>query len=84
VVAQAVGLDDEFEFRPEEVDFVAVDDFFREGERESNLPRQRKKQAFELLLGEDEGVAVEESPKWLDAWLTGIGIEFLAQVRRAD
>jgi hypothetical protein len=63
VVAQAVGLDDEAEVRPEEVDPEAVEPLLCEGRGQTRPPGDGEKAALELRVGEGEGVAVEEVAK---------------------
>src|SRR4051794_16334807 len=58
--ATAVGLDDQVEFGPEEVDAEAVDAVLRLRQREAGSPGDRQKEALEVAVGEDVGLAVEE------------------------
>ena len=68
VVTQAVGLDDEPELRPEEVDPEAVDVGAGLGERQPGRARQRLEAALELGVGEGEGAAVEQLAQSRETW----------------
>jgi hypothetical protein len=61
VVAQAVGLDDEVELRPEEVDPVAVDLALGKGPRQTGAPCDREEQALEVAVGERERPRIERA-----------------------
>jgi hypothetical protein len=53
VVAPAVGLDDEAEVGPEEVDLELVDHDFGERDRKAGPCRKWAEEAFQLVVGED-------------------------------
>ena len=73
MVAQAVGLDDQFHRRPEEVDLEPVDHLLGLREREIRFQREREKEAFELLVREHEGVPVEQGAERADTGLSVVG-----------
>jgi hypothetical protein len=60
VVAPAVGLDDEAEFGPEEIDLELVDHLFGEWGGKPGGGRDRPKETFELVVGEAKGVFIED------------------------
>jgi hypothetical protein len=59
VIAQAVGLDDEPEARPEEIDRKSVHPFTRPWPWEAGPAGDRQEAAFELRVGEHERPSVE-------------------------
>src|SRR5436190_466903 len=61
VIAKAVGLDDESELRPIEVDPNAGEPPLRGGRRQAGTPSDGKKSPFQLGLGEAEGRAIEDA-----------------------
>jgi hypothetical protein len=84
VVAEAIGLDDEPEARPVEVDFEVVDPLAREGRRQTRFAREWEEATFQFLFGEAEGAAVEDVAQPGDAGLSHAGLECRAQLRRMD
>ncbi|HUB98352.1 MAG TPA: hypothetical protein VMS11_00855 [Solirubrobacterales bacterium] len=84
VIAPAVGLDEEAQGGPEEVDFEVVDEDFGQLEGERCRERDRAKEEFQFLVREPEGVAVEDLAKPLDPGLAGIAVQSLAQLIRID
>ena len=71
VIAPAIGLDDEAELRPEKVDLEFVDHDFRQRHRQPGDGRERAEEPFELVVGEAEGVLVEDFAQRADAGLAG-------------
>ena len=71
VIAEAVRLDHEAEFRPEEIDPVAIDALLRERRRQAGRARDREERALELRVREREGRTIEQRPKAADARLAG-------------
>jgi hypothetical protein len=69
VVAQAVGLDDQAEVRPEEVDSVSIDSLLGERLREPGPARNPQESLFELGVGEGEGRTVENFTQHARAWI---------------
>jgi hypothetical protein len=84
VVAEAVGLDDEAEVGPVEVDLEIVDDLFGERRREPGVGSERPEEEFEFVVGEAEGMAVEEIAQRAHARLPRALIERGAQRLRID
>jgi hypothetical protein len=74
VIAPAVGLHDEVEIRPVEIDAPAKLHLGLR-QRQARAADDPKKPALELGLGEAEGVAVEDSPERRDAPLTLAPVE---------
>src|SRR3954452_12588517 len=60
--AQAVGLDDQIESRPVEVDAAAVEEPLRLRPRKAGAARDASEALLEHRVRHDEGVAVEQSP----------------------
>jgi hypothetical protein len=79
VVAEAVGLDDEVEGGPVEIDLVVVDDAFAHLRGEAGSDGDRAEEEFELGVGEEEGVLVEQGAKRFDTRFTGVVVEAGAQ-----
>lgn len=75
MVAPAVGLDDEAEVGPEEVDLEFVDHLFGERDGETGCGRDWSEEPFQLVVGEAKSVLVEDPAEGADAGLTGIVIE---------
>jgi len=71
VVAPAIGLDDEAEVGPEEVDLEFVDELFGERGRETGGRGDRAEEEFQLVVGEPKGVLVEDRAEMADARLAG-------------
>ena len=84
VVAQAVGLDDEAVVGEPEVDLVAHEAVFREGEGEARRQRQGAKEDLQVRIGEAEGVAVEHGAEGLHARHADVGVEGGAKCLRVD
>jgi hypothetical protein len=61
VVAEAVGLDDQLQVGPEEVDAEVVHALAGERLRQAGPQRNRDEQALELGIGEREGADVEDA-----------------------
>src|SRR5688572_6609468 len=68
VVTQAVGLDDEAEVGPVEIDLEAIDPRPRQGPGKAGPPREWQEAPLELRVGERERAPVEELPQDRDAW----------------
>jgi hypothetical protein len=60
VVAQTVGLHDQPQIWPVEVDFPAVDELFAEWEWEARFDGNRAKEDLQLRVGEAKRALVEE------------------------
>jgi hypothetical protein len=75
VVSQPVGLDDQAELGPVEVDPEAVDAASRAGPGKARPTRYRQEAPLELGVGEREGAAVEEPSKRRDPAATGHPVE---------
>jgi hypothetical protein len=71
VVAAAVGLDDEAELGPEEVDAVAVDPDLGLGWWQSGLAGEGEEAPLELAVGQGEGLPVEQVSQALGARRSG-------------
>jgi hypothetical protein len=84
VVAPAVGLDDEAEAGPVEVDLEAIDDLFGERGWETGGRGKRPEEDFEFVVGETEGMAVEERAQRPNARLARVAVEGGAQRIRID
>ncbi len=84
VVAQPVGLDDQAELRPEEVDSEAVEVSLRQRRGQTGAPGDRQEAPLELGLGEGEGVALEQAPERGRAALGPAAGERRAQSLRID
>jgi hypothetical protein len=63
VVAPAIGLDDKAEVRPEEVDLELVDELFGQRGRQARRRGDRPEEQFQFVVGEPEGVLVENAAK---------------------
>jgi hypothetical protein len=72
VMAQAVGLDDQTQVRPEEVDLEAIDPDFRLWRRQADVSRHRQKETLEARTRETEGAPVEPGPQTGHPWLTAV------------
>src|SRR3954470_16753437 len=93
VVPPAVGLDDEAEVGPEEVDLELVDNDFRLWRRQAGCFGQRAKEPFQLVVGEPKGVLVEDPAQRADASLARVvvkrvtqrlGVDHVALIRLVD
>jgi len=84
VVAQAVGLDDQAEIGPEEVDAKAADDLAGKRERQAGGAREGEEPALELGVGEREGGCVEQVAQHTDARRSREALERPAQRPRRD
>ena len=78
VVAPAVGLDDEAEVGPEEVDLELVDRLWSAASADRRLWRAGGR-AVQLVVGEAEGVLVEHVAKGANARLARVVLEGLAE-----
>jgi hypothetical protein len=63
VIAQPVGLHDQSDLGPEEVDFKAVDPLFAQGRRETCRSRERAEVDLQIRVGEAKGELVEQLRK---------------------
>src|SRR5215218_7601148 len=63
VVPEAVGLDDEIELRPMEINEVAVDPLASSRWRQAGVPDETQEAPLELGIGELEGPSVENLAK---------------------
>ena len=79
VVAPAVGLDHEAKVGPEEVDLEFVDLDFGERRGESGGCGDGAEEEFQFVVGEAEGVLVEDRSERTDAGLARVVVEGLAQ-----
>lgn len=93
VVAQAVRLDDQAALGPEEIHAEAVHERARLRQAQSGAARKGQEAAFELGVGEDEGVPVEELAQGCDPGPAGyviksiakyVGLDQVALVRLVD
>jgi len=75
VVAESVGLDDEAERVPIEVDLEVVDDVLGHLGGQAGGDGDRTEEDFELGIGEQEGVLVEEAAEGLYARFAGVVVE---------
>lgn len=84
MIAKAVGLDDQSQVRPEEIDFVVVDHRF--GDQLGNPSRAGDwaEEHLEVRVGEVERVAINEVPQRANASLSGEVLERRAQGLRID
>jgi hypothetical protein len=82
VVAKPVGLDDQAELRPVEVDFELVHPLAGKRDGQSGAGGDREESTFELLLGETKGAPVEDAAKQGHARLAGAPIQRRTQFRR--
>jgi hypothetical protein len=62
-MAQAVGLDNQTQVWPEEVDLEAVDPDFRLRHRQADAFRQWQEEALQARARETEGAPVEPEPQ---------------------
>jgi hypothetical protein len=60
VVAQAVGLDHEAQFGPDEIDAVSVEHALGLRNGQARPPYEAEKAPLQLAVGQAEGAAVEE------------------------
>jgi hypothetical protein len=74
VITPAIGLDDEAEVRPEEVDLESVDLDFGERGREPGCGGERAEEDFQIVVGEAEGVLVEDAAERADPGLAGVSV----------
>jgi len=79
VIAEGVGLDDELQVGPVEVDFEFVDEDFGQRLREAGGEGDRAEESLELGVGEAEGVAVEDRAEAFNAGLAGAQVGVAAQ-----
>ena len=75
VVAQAVGLDDQMQLWPQEVDLEAVDPDFRLRQWQADVPGQGQEKALEVGASQTEGAAVEPCAQASDAPLARVALE---------
>jgi hypothetical protein len=79
VVAPAVGLYDQAEVGPEEIDLEAVDHVFGQRRRQPGRGGEPAEEAFQLVVGEAEGVLVEDVAEKANARLAWVIVEGAAQ-----
>lgn len=84
VIAPAIGLDDEAEIGPEEVDLELVDHLFGQRDRKAGGGGNRPEEPFQLVIREPEGVLVEDLAKDPHARLARVVIERPAQCVSVD
>jgi hypothetical protein len=84
VIAEAVGLHDEAEVGPVEVDFEAVDRCLGVRLRQAGSARDRDEEAFEFRGGEDEGRRVEEVAQRLESPSAGPLVDLAPQPIRVQ
>jgi hypothetical protein len=72
VVEQAVGLYNQSQVWPQEVDLEAVDPGFRFRHRQADVFRKRQKEPLEARASETEGAPVEPPPQTGHPWLTAV------------
>jgi hypothetical protein len=84
VVTKAVGLDDEAQVGPVEVDAVVAQPDLGLRERKAGGAGEREEELLEPRLGEDERVAVEQPAQARDAGAPREGVQRFAQAFRVD
>ena len=84
MVAEAIGLDDEAEVGPEEIDLEVVDWVFAEGCGETGGGGDGTEVDLEVRVGEDEREAIEDPAEGLDAGPPGVVVEGEAKCLRVD
>jgi len=84
VIVETIGLDDQGEVGPVEVDFEVVHPLPGQWNRQASLPGQREEPPFELLLGQPKGPPVEDVAEPGDAGFPLASIERLTQLWRMD
>jgi len=84
VIAEPVGLHDQAELGPVEVDAEAVHVALRQWRGQARTARDRKETALELGVGEGEGVAVEQTAERGDAALSCAPFERRAEAVGID
>lgn len=72
VVPEAVGLNDQAELGPVEVDLPPVDELFAERGRQPRSGGDRPEEDLEIRVGEPERPSVEDVSEQAHAWLTRI------------
>jgi hypothetical protein len=84
VVAEAVGLDDEAELRPEEVDAIATEPPLGGGRGKSRVADDREEPALQRVLGAAEGLRVEDPLEAAEPGAARLAIQRRPQPMRAD
>src|SRR3982750_968090 len=79
VIAPAVGLNNEAQVRPEEVDLELVDHVFGQRGRQPRGGSERTKEPFQLVVRKAEGVLVEDVTEEAYARLARVLLKFPAQ-----
>lgn len=84
VVAQAIGLDNQPQVGPEEVDAKAAEVLARERHRKPCLLRERQEEPLELGIGEPKRAPVKQLPQPRNAPATPIPLELRAESLRIN
>lgn len=84
VIAQAVGLDDEAEVGPVEVDLEAVDDLFGERGRQAGRGGERAEKDLQVRVREAEGFGGQQRSEGADSRFPPLVLERVSQFRGVD
>lgn len=75
VIVETIGLDDEAEIRPEEIDLEPVDVGFRQRGREARALGDRSEEHLQVGIGEAKGIPIQQVAKRPDPGLARVAME---------
>ncbi len=84
VVAQPIGLDDQPQVGPEEVDAIAAEVFARDGHRQSRLRHEWQEEPLEFGVGEPKRAPVEQLPQPRNAPAPSVSLKLSAKRLRIN